>query len=96
MGRNKNTYSENLKRKVTTEALKEEQTLQEISVKFGVPVSTIATWKKESPNREAISSRKAKMYERKCKEYEKELQEAYAIIGKEKMKVELLKKKLNL
>ena len=47
MGNNRNRYSADFKFKVAVEALKERQTMSELTAKFGVHSTQITLWKKQ-------------------------------------------------
>ena len=48
MGRKRQTFSKDFKAKVALEALREESTVQEIAVKYGVHPNQIAQWKAQA------------------------------------------------
>ena len=45
MAKKRQTFSKDFKAKVTLEALREESTIQEIAVKYGVHLNQISQWK---------------------------------------------------
>src|SRR5574344_2189771 len=93
MGRKRQTFSKDFKAKVALEALREESTVQEIAVKYGVHPNQIAQWKAqavagladlfERPNKKAEEDRAA----------ESERDELLKIIGSQKVELDFLKKK---
>ncbi len=93
MGRKRQTFSKEFKAKVAVEALREESTIQEISVKYGVHSNQIMQWKKfalenmaelfERPNKKSDETRKA----------EEEKDELLKTIGTQKVELDFLKKK---
>ena len=93
MGRKRQTFSKDFKAKVALEALREESTVQEIAVKYGVHPNQIAQWKAqavaglvdlfERPNKKAEEDRAA----------ESERDELLKTIGTQKVEIDFLKKK---
>ena len=93
MGRKRQSFSKDFKVKVTLEALREESTIQEIAVKYGVHPNQISQWKAqaiagmadifERPNKKADEVRQQ---EEKESEYLK-------TIGEQKVEIDFLKKK---
>ena len=93
MGRKRQTFSKDFKAKVALEALREESTVQEIAVKYGVHPNQIAQWKVqavaglaglfERPNKKSEEDRAA----------ESERDELLKTIGTQKVEIDFLKKK---
>jgi transposase len=93
MGRKRQTFSKDFKAKVALEALREESTVQEIAVKYGVHPNQIAQWKSqavaglaglfERPNKKSEEGRAA----------ESERDELLKTIGTQKVEIDFLKKK---
>jgi len=93
MGRKRQTFSRDFKAKVALEALREESTVQEIAVKYGVHPNQIAQWKAqavaglaglfERPNKKSEEDRAA----------ESERDELLKTIGTQKVEIDFLKKK---
>jgi putative transposase len=93
MGRKRQTFSKDFKAKVALEALREESTVQEIAVKYGVHPNQIAQWKAqavagladlfERPNKKSEEDRAA----------ESERDELLKTIGTQKVEIDFLKKK---
>src|SRR5574344_869173 len=92
MGRQRQTFSKDFKAKVALEALREESTIQELSIKYGVHPNQIMQWKKliaenaaslfERPNKKSEDERKA----------EEEKDALIKVIGEQKVEVDYLKK----
>jgi len=86
-------YDKNFKAKVALEALKEEKTLSELSVQYGVNPNVISRWKREVlENLPEIFSKKR---EKESSEFKSREEELYKEIGKLKVENEFLKKKYN-
>ena len=81
-------FSADFKAKVAIEALKERETLAELSKRFEVQANLISKWKKE------FLSRSSEIFETVApeKQNEKEVEQLYAKIGKLEMQREWLKK----
>lgn len=84
-------FSANFKAKVTLEALKERQTLNELSSKLGVHPNQISQWKKQAITEmeSLFSSSRVK----KEKEHQGLEAELYRQIGQLKVEIDWLKKK---
>lgn len=93
MGKKRQTFSKDFKAKVALEALREESTVQEISVKYGVHPNQISKWKAQ-----AIAGL-ADIFERPNKKSAEErgLGEKkdglLKTIGEQKVEIDFLKKK---
>ena len=46
MGRNRKTFTDTFKKEVALEALKEQNTVNEIAAKYGISASMVSNWKK--------------------------------------------------
>src|SRR5574344_3092246 len=92
MGRQRQTFSKDFKAKVALEALREESTIQELSIKYGVHPNQIMQWKKliaenaaslfERPNKKSEDERKA----------EAEKDALIKVIGDQRVDVDYLQK----
>ena len=90
----KKKYNSAFKTKVVLEVLKEENTIAEISSKYGVSANQISKWKKQViENMPEIFSGKRKKKEKSGSELEEEL---YKQIGQLKVELDWLKKKSSL
>lgn len=87
-------FEAGFKAKVAMEAVKGEQTLSELSSKYGVHPNIISKWKKEllQGAAEIFSSRKG----RQKYQQEEDIDKLYKSIGKLKVENDWLKKKLEL
>jgi transposase len=90
----KKTYNSAFKAKVVLEVLKEENTIAEISSKYGVSANQISIWKKQVIEKmpEIFSGKRGKK-EKSGVELESEL---YKQIGQLKVELDWLKKKSGL
>ena len=92
MAKKRQTFSKEFKAKVILEALREESTIQEIAVKFGVHPNQISQWKAQ-----AIAGM-ADLFERPNKKSEEVRQqdekenEYLKTIGEQKVEIDFLKK----
>ena len=66
MGRMRKSYTENFKRKVAIEAIREKKTVTEIATEYGVAPSLVMEWKQRFINgedsKEVSSSRSSMVY----------------------------------
>jgi len=85
-------FSADFKAKVVLEALKEQNTIEEIARKYEVHPNQIHTWKKEFLNSASLvfSSGDRLMEDKKLQEEERE--KLYAQIGQQKVEIDWLKK----
>ena len=93
MAKKRQSFSKDLKAKVTLEALREESTIHEIAVKYGVHPNQISPWKAhaiagmaeifERPNKKSEETRK------QTEEKDRHLK----TIGQQKVEIDFLKKK---
>ena len=95
MKRNPHTPDE--KAKVVLEALRGEQTINEIAAAHGIHPNVLSKWKKEAiAGLPGIFADDAAKKRKEAKEREAELDELYARIGKLTTQIEWLKKKSGL
>lgn len=95
MGRQRKSYEDNFKVDVAVEALRERKTVNEIACEYGISPSMVTKWKKEFL--EDIKDKKAeKALRKELEEVKKERDAAYLEVGKQKLMLDLVKKKLNL
>jgi len=92
MGKIRNSFNPQFKANVTLKALKEGNTLEELSSAFGVSSSQILRWRKFSTENFAQLFENKK--DRQLKEKDLIIADLYQEIGKLKMEYEWLKKKL--
>jgi len=90
MKKTRRKFSANFKAQVVLEALKERETLAEISRKFEVHANIISNWKQE------FLARSFEIFEKEPQEKidEKEQEKLYAKIGQLEMERDFLKKNL--
>lgn len=89
-------YSPNFKLKIVLEALKEEETINQIASKYEVPPTNINEWKKKFLENAEIAFNKehaVKEYKEKLKEKEIENEELYKEIGRLTAQLNWLKKR---
>lgn len=89
MGRK--SFTAEFKAKVAIEALKGNQTINELSSEFGVHSTQITTWKKNliQAGKQAFSGKK----QQGQRDQEDLMEKLYAQIGKQKVEIDWLKKK---
>ena len=89
MARRKN-YSAEFKARVSLEALREEHTLSELSVKYGIHVNQLRKWKQQAASGLVdVFSRKAA---RQNIDREKEVDNLHAKIGRQAVELDFLRK----
>ena len=93
MAKKRQTFSKEFKAKVALEALREESTIQEIAVKYGVHPNQISQWKAQAIAGMAdLFERPNKKSEEVRRQEEKE-SEYLKTIGEQKIELDYLKKK---
>ena len=93
MAKKRQTFSKDFKAKVALEALREESTIQEIAVKYGVHPNQISQWKAQAIAGMAdLFERPNKKSEETRRQEEKE-NEYLKTIGEQKVELDFLKKK---
>ncbi len=93
MAKKRQSFSKDFKAKVVLEALREESTIQEIAVKYGVHPNQISQWKAQAIAGMAdIFERPNKKSEEVRQQEEKE-NEYLKTIGEQKVELDYLKKK---
>lgn len=86
MKRERRKFSSDFKAKVVLEALKERQTIQELSSKFAIHPNQISAWKSD------FLSNASKVFEGKCVKTEDiGTEKLYKIIGEQKVEIDFLK-----
>ena len=94
MAKKRQTFSKDFKAKVALEALREESTIQELSVKYSVHPNQIMQWKK------LVTENAASIFERSNRKNEEEHKsdaekdELMKVIGGQKIENEYLKKSM--
>jgi len=94
MGRNRKTFTDTFKKEVALEALKEQNTVNEIAAKYGISSSMVSNWKKSFVS--GGLSKEVKQLKKELEEAKQVIEETYKELGKTKMENEFLKKNLNL
>ncbi len=87
-------HSATFKAKVVIEALKEQKTLAELSSQFGVHAMVISKWKKQAG--EILTKGYSDKRQLKEKDDNELIQELYRQIGRLKVEVDFLKKKMGI
>ena len=87
-------YPSKFKAKVALEAMKEDQTMAELSAKFGVHRVQIQRWKNEALTQLPVLF--SRMKSKKDKDYKVLIEELYKQIGKLKVENDWLKKKVEI
>jgi transposase-like protein len=93
MGRNRKTFTDTFKKEVALEALKEQNTVNEIAAKYGISASMVSNWKKSFVA--GGLSKEVKQLKKELEEAKLVIEETYKELGKTKMENEFLKKKTN-
>lgn len=89
-------FTPEFKAKVAMEALKERQSLAEIAQKHSLQPIQISAWKREFVQNAAMLFEKTDRSDQKLKEKEQEEARLYEEIGRLKVQVDWLKKKITL
>ena len=92
MGKKRQTFSKDFKAKVTLEALREESTIQEIAVKYGVHPNQISKWKKQATDNMASLFADGRVKEKKDDSAET-IDRLYREVGQLQCDLSWLKKK---
>ena len=93
MAKKRQSFSKDFKAKVALEALREESTIQEIAVKYGVHLNQISQWKAQAiAGMAELFERPNKKSEEIRRQEEKE-NEYLKTIGEQKVELDFLKKK---
>ena len=87
-------FGAEFKTKVVLDALKEKNTLEELAKKYELHPNQITTWKKEFLNK-AVLVFEVQRGPALKEERDKDLEKAYAEIGRLKIETDFLKKKLS-
>ena len=91
MGRMRKSYTENFKRKVAIETIREKKTVAEIATEYGVAPSLVTEWKQRFINGE--DSKEVRQLKQKLDGVSKERDLLAEQYGKAMLEIELLKKK---
>ena len=93
MAKKRQSFSKDFKAKVALEALREESTIQEIAVKYGVHPNQISQWKAQAiAGMAELFERPNKKSEEVRRQEEKE-NEYLKTIGEQKVELDYIKKK---
>ena len=92
MGRKRQTFSKDFKVKVVLEALREESTIQEIAVKYGVHPNQISQWKSQAIAGMADLFERPNKKSQEVRQQEEKESEYLKTIGKQKVEIDFLKK----
>ena len=87
-------FSAEFKVKVVLEALKERSTIEDLARKYELHPNQIGTWKKEFISKAANIFNHESDISKSQKESEELLEELYTQIGKQKVEIDWMKKKL--
>ena len=96
MSRKVKEYAPEFKFKIVMELLKQDQTQNEISQKYGIPTCTLRAWYKQFiENGEFIFTgrKQDKLFKDKIKSKEKEIEELHKTVGQLTVSVNWVKKK---
>lgn len=94
MAKKRQTFSKDFKAKVTLEALREESTIQEIAVKYGVHPNQISQWKAQAIAGMADIFERPNKKSEETKKQEEEKDNLLKTIGEQKVEIDFLKKKV--
>lgn len=95
MGRERKTYNDEFKIEVAIEALRERKTVNEIASSYGISPSMVTKWKKEFLDNKRGTAREKEL-EKENMRLKEERDAAYLEVGKQKLMINLMEKKLNL
>ena len=95
MGRERKTYNDEFKVEVAIEALRERKTVNEIASSYGISPSMVTKWKKEFLDNKRGTAREKEL-EKENMRLQEERDAAYLEVGKQKLMINLMEKKLNL
>jgi len=93
MGKKRQSFSKDFKAKVALEALREESTIQEIAVKYGVHPNQISQWKAQAISGMADIFERPNKKSEAVRRQEEQENELLKTIGKQKVELDFLKKK---
>ena len=93
MGKTRQTFSKEFKAKIALEALREESTIQQLSVKYSVHSNQIMQWKKFAIENLAELFERPNKKNQQQKESESIQGELLKTIGTQKIELDFLKKK---
>lgn len=92
--RNKRKFSSEFKAKVVLEALKESNTIEELARRYELHPNQISVWKKEFLSKAASVFSFADKSDPDKKQQQDTIEKLYQEIGKQKVEIDWLKKKL--
>lgn len=92
MAKKRQSFSKDYKAKVTLEALREESTIQEIAVKYGVHPNQISQWKAQAIARLADIFERPNKKSEETRKQEEEKDSLLKTIGEQKVEIDFLKK----
>jgi transposase len=92
--RNKRKFSADFKAKVVIEALKERSTIEDLAKKYELHPNQISQWKKEFLEKAATVFGSGGKNESSINQQEEKMEKLYQEIGKQKIEIDWLKKKL--
>lgn len=94
MGRNRKTYTESFKKAVAVEAIEGKKQVAEIASDHGISPSMVTTWKKAFLDGDF--NKELKKRTKELEESNKQLETATIALGKARLEIEIIKKKLNI
>lgn len=92
MAKKRQSFSKDFKAKVTLEALREESTIQEIAVKYGVHPNQISQWKAQAIAGMADIFERPNKKSEEARRREEEKDSLLKTIGEQKVEIDFLKK----
>ena len=92
MAKKRQSFSKEFKAKVALEALREESTIQEIAVKYGVHPNQISKWKAQSIAGMADIFKRPNKKSEETRKQEEEKDSLLKTIGEQKVELDYLKK----